>query len=416
MSKTYTPREILRMALGTLDTDRAADLDADGDITPADARLAARGEGSAPKEPYEYGANRTLAGMRETLLDSLMGENAPSLRVDSEKLYDQYRELYARSAESAAKNAFGLAAAHTGGYGSSYAAAAAGAAYDRQMSLLPEKALEIDALALKSADAQRQALQNGLAAVNGLEQQEYDRYRDLMNLAFSAAKIGDYAPLEAQGIDTSALRRGDLEAAAALAAGYGDYSGLRALGVDTSAAQYEAMLKNAAALADYGDYSGLQALGVDTSAAQYGALLKNAAALADYGDYSGLQALGVDTSAAQYEALLKNAVTFAQYGDYSGLEALGADVSQLKNDALFERALALAGYGDYSLLAAFTSAPASLRQKVGVSVQKGAEEAYLYGGYSGLVRYLDRQVGYGQLNENAKTQIIRTVTGGRYAG
>ena len=48
------------------------------------------------------------------------------------------------------------------------------------------------------------------------------------------------------------------------------------------------------------------------------------------------------------------------------------------------------------------------------AAQKGAEEAYAYGGYGYLEAYLDRQIGYGQINAYAKEQIINTITGGRY--
>ena len=88
------------------------------------------------------------------------------------------------------------------------------------------------------------------------------------------------------------------------------------------------------------------------------------------------------------------------------------DVSGLKEKDLLQRAVMLAQYGDYSLLGGFSDNLSGLRQKVNVSVQKGAEEAYAYGGYGALVRYLDRQMGYGQLNEESKAQILRVLTGG----
>ena len=88
------------------------------------------------------------------------------------------------------------------------------------------------------------------------------------------------------------------------------------------------------------------------------------------------------------------------------------DFQRLIENEQFERALALAKYGDYSLLGSFTDNAENLRQKVNVTIQKGAEEAYAYGGYGALVRYLDKQMGYGQLNEESKAQILRVLTGG----
>ena len=47
-----------------------------------------------------------------------------------------------------------------------------------------------------------------------------------------------------------------------------------------------------------------------------------------------------------------------------------------------------------------------------VTIQKGAEEAYAYGGYEALWEYIRRQVGYGQLNEASARQVLSVIAGG----
>ena len=383
MSSKYTARQLLEMAVKKIGVDPNADLDGDNRVTPADARIALREEENAPStEGHTYRTDGTLAGMRTEILDRLMNEPAAAgFDINTDRLYNQYREMYTKNAASAAENAYGLASAHTGGYGSSYAASAAAAAYAKYMEGLTDRALQIGEASRKLQADDRAELYKRLDAVNALENSDYSRYRDRLQLAFDAAKQGDYALLEEMDVDASGLRRSDMAELAQFAAKYGDDSYLRAMGVDTSA------------LSDQ-------------------AALSRAVTAAEYGDYSYLNALGVDTETLRYNTLLKTAATLAQVGDYSALEALGVDVSALREKDMLEQAVRLAGYGDYSLLGSFSENLANLKQKVSVTVQKGAEEAYAYGGYQNLVRYLDKQVGYGQINEDAKKQILRVITGG----
>ncbi len=383
MSNRYSAEQLLKMAIKKIAVDPGADLDGDNQITTADARLALREEaGKESAGAYAYRPDETLTGLSDDILDRLMNEPAGgSFDINTDALYRQYRDLYTKNASLAAENVFGLAGARTGGYGSSYAASAAAAAYDKYMEGLADRAMEIEDASRKRQEGERAELYRRLNAVNALEQTDYDRYRNGLSLAFDAAKQGDYALLEALGVNSGALRREDIADLAAFAAKYGDLSYLNAMGVDTSSFANDAAFQRALSAAQYGDYSYLNALGVDTSELQYQSLLKTAAALADY-------------------------------GDYSALELLGVDVSGLKEKDLLRRAVMLAQYGDYSLLGGFSENLSGLRQKVSVSVQKGAEEAYAYGGYGALVRYLDRQMGYGQLNEESKAQILRVLTGG----
>ena len=132
MSSKYTAQQLLEMAIKKIGVDPNADLDGDHRVTTADARIALRGE-EAEKETagHTYQPEETLTGLRQDLLDRLMNAPAADFDINADRLYNQYRELYTKNASLAADHAFGLASARTGGYGSSYAASAAAAAYDK---------------------------------------------------------------------------------------------------------------------------------------------------------------------------------------------------------------------------------------------------------------------------------------------
>ena len=85
------------------------------------------------------------------------------------------------------------------------------------------------------------------------------------------------------------------------------------------------------------------------------------------------------------------AYKMAQLGDFSYLKKAGVDVSFLESEALAKQ-----------------QAP----EEISVNIQNGAEDAYYNSGYAALLRYLNRQIGYGRLTEKGKQQIITALAGG----
>lgn len=367
MKKKYTSGEILDMALKKTASSYYADLDKNGTVDVADARLALRREKGLESE------NKTEAGVggesnignggafgkfdggndtaiKKELLDSVLDETGKTYDIGTDRLYNEYKREYEKSASEAAKNAYGLAAAGTGGYGSSYAASAASAAYGKYLSSLAEKLPEF---AQSASKLRSDAINDKLNAVEELRKNEseaYSRYSDTVKNAWTAAENGDYSYLEALGMNTDALRER--------------------------------------------------------------AAMSDAVTRAKYGDYSELKYMGVDTSAVEYADLLDIACKVAEKGDYSFLEALGVNVGELQRKDRLETALALAKYGDFSLLGNFSSNIGAIKEKINFTVQRGASEAYSAGGYRGLVSYLNRQISYGQITEKGKQQIIEALTGG----
>ena len=361
-----------------------------------------------------YRESEKYAALSDKLLNSVLSTKDFSYDMNSDALYNQYKQMYSEEGRKASEHIYGLNTSLTGGYSNSYASSAASAAYGEYMSKLSEKAAELEGRAYERYKDKNEALRENLDTVNALVESDYEKYRnsvsdyykneelalskenqemkreqldaqlksDKISLAFTAAEAGDYSLLEYLGIDTAAIQREREFELALKKAQAGDYSALLRLGVDTSSVEYKNSLEIAQALAKYGDYSGLEKLGIDTTALTYADVLEHAKMLASYGDYSALESLGIDLSDKESEELLEKALDFAKLGDYSVLEKLGFIAPEEKKET----------------------------EKISINVQNGAKSAYETGGLTGLKKYLNNQVSFGQLTESGKQTILNAYT------
>lgn len=105
-----------------------------------------------------------------------------SYDVTGDALYQQYKDAYTRNAGQSMNDTLGKTAALTGGYGNSYAAAAAQQSYDYQMDKLNDKVPELYQAAYDRAYNQYSDETNNmyrqLSAYNDLDNTNYSRYRD----------------------------------------------------------------------------------------------------------------------------------------------------------------------------------------------------------------------------------------------
>lgn len=105
-----------------------------------------------------------------------------SYDVTGDALYQQYKDAYTRNAGQSMNDTLGKTAALTGGYGNSYAAAAAQQAYDYQMDKLNDKVPELYQAAYDRAYNQYSDETNNmyrqLSAYSDLDNTSYSRYRD----------------------------------------------------------------------------------------------------------------------------------------------------------------------------------------------------------------------------------------------
>lgn len=121
---------------------------------------------------YQSGYQQQIDG----LLDSILNREKFDYNMNADPLYQQYKDQYTMNGNLAMRDTMGQAAALTGGYGSSYAAAAASQANDAYMSQLNDKSMDLYQLALQKYDNETQGLLNQYNAALSAEDMAYQRY------------------------------------------------------------------------------------------------------------------------------------------------------------------------------------------------------------------------------------------------
>lgn len=119
----------------------------------------------------------------EELTDRILNRREFDYSFDADPLYQQYRDMSVRSARLALQDTAAQAAAGTGGYGSSYSAAAAGAAYQQQMARLGVLMPELYQAAWERYADEGDALQKQLTGLTTLERDARNAYE---------AEVDDY--------------------------------------------------------------------------------------------------------------------------------------------------------------------------------------------------------------------------------
>lgn len=120
-------------------------------------------------------------GMIQDILGDIM--NRPDFSytgkdMANDDLYKMYRDQYIRNADRAMRDTMGAASALSGGYGNSYAASVAQQAYNNQIAGLNDKALDFYDRAYQRYQDAGQDLYNQIGLVTGLDDRDYNRYRD----------------------------------------------------------------------------------------------------------------------------------------------------------------------------------------------------------------------------------------------
>ena len=115
---------------------------------------------------------------KDDTINKFLNREKFSYDVNSDALYQQYKEQYQSLGKLAMQDTMGQAAAMTGGYGSSYASSAGNQAYQQYLSQLNEVVPELYGMALDRYNAEGQELYNQYAMLRDLESFEYGKYRD----------------------------------------------------------------------------------------------------------------------------------------------------------------------------------------------------------------------------------------------
>lgn len=109
-------------------------------------------------------------------MNNLLNQRPMNYDVNTDALYQQIKDNYIRQGRQAMMNTQGAAAALTGGYGNSYGALAGQQAYQESLGNLSAQIPQLYQLAYQRYLGNENSQRNNLAALQGLDESEYQRY------------------------------------------------------------------------------------------------------------------------------------------------------------------------------------------------------------------------------------------------
>lgn len=116
----------------------------------------------------------------DALLDEILNGEAFSYDPATDPTFQQYEESYTRQGKKAMEDVLAQVSARTGGLSSSYATTAAQQTYDGYMEELAGMIPELKQLAYEMYLSDRDRKVQNLGLLQGMEDTEYGRFRDLM--------------------------------------------------------------------------------------------------------------------------------------------------------------------------------------------------------------------------------------------
>ena len=128
------------------------------------------------QKPGEY--QSTWQGQMDELMNQILNRKPFEYDVNSDALYQQYKDQYMLQGQQAMMDTMGQAAALTGGYGNSYAQTAGQQIYQGYLQQLNDKIPDLYQLALNKYQLEGNALADQYAMLGAREDQDYGRYRD----------------------------------------------------------------------------------------------------------------------------------------------------------------------------------------------------------------------------------------------
>lgn len=137
-------------------------------------------------EDLEYSKPGDYTSKYSSQIDSIINnilnrqDFDPNSVYDSD-LYKNYREQYMQQGDKAMRDTIGNISGMTGGYGSTYAAAAGQQAYDSHISQLGDKSLDLYDRIYQQYLNKGKDMYNQLGTVNNQDGINYGRYRDTVN-------------------------------------------------------------------------------------------------------------------------------------------------------------------------------------------------------------------------------------------
>lgn len=114
----------------------------------------------------------------DDIISRIAGRKDFSYDVNGDALYQQYKDQYIQQGKMAMQDTMGQAAAMTGGYGNSYAAAVGNQAYQGYLQQINDKVPELYQMAYDRYQQEGQDMLDLYALYSDQEDSEYGRYRD----------------------------------------------------------------------------------------------------------------------------------------------------------------------------------------------------------------------------------------------
>ena len=128
------------------------------------------------QKPGEY--QSTWQGQMDEILAQILNRQPFQYDVNSDALYQQYKDQYIALGQQGMMDTMGQAAALTGGYGNSYAQTAGQQTYQGYLQQLNDRIPDLYQLALSKYQLEGNALADQYAMLGTREDQDYGRYRD----------------------------------------------------------------------------------------------------------------------------------------------------------------------------------------------------------------------------------------------
>lgn len=117
----------------------------------------------------------------QAIYDQIVNRKDFTYDLNSDALYQQYKDQYAQMGQMAMMDTMGQVSAMTGGYGNSYAQGVGQQAYQGYLQQLNDKVPELYGIALDQYNQEGQDLLNQYSMLGDLANDEYAKYRDALN-------------------------------------------------------------------------------------------------------------------------------------------------------------------------------------------------------------------------------------------
>lgn len=117
----------------------------------------------------------------KNLYNQIINREDFSYDLNSDMLYNQYKDQYVQQGKQAMMDTMGQAAALTGGYGSTYSQSAGQQAYNAYLQSLNDVVPELYDRALDQYNTEGEQLYNQYAMVGDMADDEYGKYQDALN-------------------------------------------------------------------------------------------------------------------------------------------------------------------------------------------------------------------------------------------